>query len=165
MDFETETFVVSTNSDIAHTLTGGGFDASEDGTGRGTPIVAFNARQDPDCSGDVTHPLDTHGSSVGIAFDTTQITSGENRANPQPGDPCHPLSSTAHPQAYATRYEVRRLMPVECEKLQGVPVGYTAIPWRGGMAADGPRYRCLGNGFAVPCIAWIGARIAMVDKL
>ena len=103
MDFETETFVVSTNSDIAHTLTGGGFDASEDGTGRGTPIVAFNARQDPDCSGDVTHPLDTHGSSVGIAFDTTQITSGENRANPQPGDPCHPLSTPAPQHSDATR--------------------------------------------------------------
>lgn len=161
MDFESETFVVSTSSDIAHTLTGGGFDASEDGTGRGKPIIAVNARQDPDVLCDLAHALGRqhNGMDNGIVFDTTQITSADNRSNPKAGDTGHPLSATAHPPAYATRYEVRRLMPVECEKLQGVPVGYTAVPWRGGVAADGPRYRALGNGFAVPCIEWIGRRI------
>lgn len=69
MDFETETF-------IAHSLHGEGFDASEDGTGRGTPLVA-------------------------LPFDTTQITSPENGSNPQPGDPCHPLAARAHAPAIA----------------------------------------------------------------
>lgn len=160
MDFESETFVLTeTSSGIAHTLRGGGFDASEDGTGRGTPLVAFHARQDPDSNPDVTHPLDTDGTSIGIAFDTTQITPGENRCNPQAGDPCHPLAAAAHAPAYATAYEVRRLTPMECARLQGVPDDYLDITYRGKKAADGPKYKALGNGFAVPVVAWIAGRI------
>lgn len=55
----------------AHTLRGEGFDASEDGTGRGTPLVP-------------------------IPFDTTQITSAANYSSLKPGDPCHPLAAGAH---------------------------------------------------------------------
>ena len=58
---------------------------------------------------------------------------------------------------------VRRLIVEECEFLQGFPRGYTAIPWRGKPAdqcPDGPRYRALGNSWAVPVVAWIGRRIA-----
>jgi DNA (cytosine-5)-methyltransferase 1 len=51
---------------------------------------------------------------------------------------------------------VRRLTPRECERLQGFPDDYTAIP----KAADGPRYKALGNSMAVPVMAWIGKRIA-----
>jgi len=55
---------------------------------------------------------------------------------------------------------VRRLTPTECERLQGAPDGWTAIPnTRGKPMADGPRYRMLGNSFAVPVIRWIGIRI------
>lgn len=57
-------------------------------------------------------------------------------------------------------YEVRRLTPVECERLQGFPDGYTRVPYRGQMAADTPRYRVLGNSMAVPCMRWLGRRIA-----
>ncbi len=63
---------------------------------------------------------------------------------------------------------VRRLTPVECERLQGFPDDYTAIPWRGKPAAecpDGPRYKTLGNSMAVPVVRWIGRRIAMVDAV
>ena len=60
---------------------------------------------------------------------------------------------------------VRRLTPIECERLQGFPDDYTLIPWRGKMAPDGPRYRALGNSMAVPCMAWIGKRIQMVEDL
>ena len=198
---------------VAHTLKGGGFDASEDGTGRGVPIVP-------------------------IAFDTTQITSADNRCNPQPGDPCHPIPAHGHApaiafdmrgreggampegphetanirassggssrsylayamqavvtrenpasgpdgvgvqegiaytlearaevQAVASQWAVRRLMPVECERLQGFPDGYTDIPWRGGRAPDGPRYKALGNSMSVNCMRWIGERIDMVEKI
>jgi DNA (cytosine-5)-methyltransferase 1 len=102
LDFESETFV-------AHALRADGFDASEDGTGRGTPLVAFQTSQ--------------HN---GVA-----IKSG-----------------------------VRRLMPIECERLQGFPDNWTDVPYRGRPAADGPRYKALGNSFAVPVVRWIGTRIA-----
>jgi DNA (cytosine-5)-methyltransferase 1 len=60
------------------------------------------------------------------------------------------------PQAMA----VRRLTPVECERLQGFPDGYTNIPWRKkDESPDGPRYKALGNSWAVPVVRWIGNRI------
>jgi DNA (cytosine-5)-methyltransferase 1 len=68
-------------------------------------------------------------------------------------------------QPVATAMQVRRLTPVECERLQGFPDGYTNIPWRKSPEApDGPRYKALGNSMAVPCMAWIGKRIAEVDN-
>jgi|KBSMisStaDraftv2_1062788.scaffolds.fasta_scaffold00728_11 DNA (cytosine-5)-methyltransferase 1 len=88
---------------VTHALTGEGFDASEDGTGRGTPMV-------PEGSG------------------------------------------------------VRRLTVTECERLMGVPDGYTAVPFRGKVAADGPRYKALGNSMAVPVMRWIGERIQLVSE-
>jgi len=55
---------------------------------------------------------------------------------------------------------VRRLTPVECERLQGFPDGYTNIPWRKNPESpDGPRYKALGNSWAVPVVRWIGERI------
>jgi DNA (cytosine-5)-methyltransferase 1 len=60
---------------------------------------------------------------------------------------------------------VRRLTPRECERLQGMPDDYTLIPYRGKPAADGPRYRAIGNSMAVPVMRWIGRRIQMVDSI
>lgn len=60
---------------------------------------------------------------------------------------------------------VRRLTPRECERLQGFPDDYTLIPWRKGMAPDGPRYKALGNSMAVPVMRWIGERIAAVEAV
>lgn len=58
------------------------------------------------------------------------------------------------------RYVVRRLMPVECERLQGFPDGWTSVPYRGrATPADGPRYKALGNSMSTPVIEWIGRRI------
>jgi DNA (cytosine-5)-methyltransferase 1 len=55
---------------------------------------------------------------------------------------------------------VRRLTPIECERLQGFPDNYTNIPWRkASEAPDGPRYKALGNSWAVPVVRWIGKRI------
>jgi DNA (cytosine-5)-methyltransferase 1 len=68
-------------------------------------------------------------------------------------------------QAIQSGMQVRRLTPMECERLQGFPDGYTAIGYRGKPAADGPRYKALGNSMAVPCMAWIGRRIKDVDSL
>jgi DNA (cytosine-5)-methyltransferase 1 len=71
-------------------------------------------------------------------------------------------------QFLRTGFAVRRLMPVECERLQGFPDGYTRIPWRGKPAADcpdGPRYKALGNSMAVPVMRWIGERIEAVCRV
>jgi DNA (cytosine-5)-methyltransferase 1 len=63
---------------------------------------------------------------------------------------------------------VRRLTPIECERLQGFPDKYTEIPWRKKLAdqcPDGPRYKALGNSWAVPVVHWIGKRIqAQLEK-
>ena len=62
-------------------------------------------------------------------------------------------------------YAVRRLTPRECERLQGFPDDFTLIPMRGKPAADGPRYKALGNSMAVPNIRWICERMDLVDQL
>jgi DNA (cytosine-5)-methyltransferase 1 len=67
------------------------------------------------------------------------------------------------PQCVSVAMQVRRLTPVECERLQGFPDDYTNIPWRKkDEAPDGPRYKALGNSMAVPCMKWIGQRIKSV---
>jgi DNA (cytosine-5)-methyltransferase 1 len=60
---------------------------------------------------------------------------------------------------------VRRLTPVECERLQGFPDGYTDIQTKGKQTPDGPRYKALGNSMAVPVMAWIGQRIQAVEVI
>lgn len=219
---------------VAHALSAEGHDASEDGTGRGTPLVAFqqqgtNVSTDEHISGTVrSGNAHVTGGAPCIAFDTTQITHPENRSNPQPGDPCHPLAEGGHAPAVAYRTSgnngvreqgdktaalncntdqtqqilavafqeaqtgvreyakagslrangpghdpvgtriregmaVRRLTPRECERLQGFPDDYTDVPYRNKPAADGPRYRALGNSMAVPVVRWIGERIGLLS--
>ena len=63
------------------------------------------------------------------------------------------------------RSAVRRLMPVECERLQGFPDNYTLVPWRGKLASDGVRYKAIGNSWATNCAQWIGRRIQMVEAI
>lgn len=63
---------------------------------------------------------------------------------------------------------VRRLSPVEVERLMGFEPDYTRVPFRKSKAEDcpdGPRLAALGNSMAVPAMAWIGRRIAFVDSL
>lgn len=65
-------------------------------------------------------------------------------------------------------YVVRRLTPLECERLQGMPDNHTKVPYRGKPAEecpDGPRYKAIGNSMAVPVIRWIGERVQEVDAL
>jgi DNA (cytosine-5)-methyltransferase 1 len=63
------------------------------------------------------------------------------------------------------KMQVRRLTPTECERLQGVPDGHTLVPFNGKPMADGNRYKMIGNGFAIPCVKWIGKRIQMVEDM
>lgn len=123
---------------VAHALRAEGFDASEDGTGRGTPIIplAFSCNDDGGDAGEAAPTLRAGGA----------------------------YSANSGVQAGVTSLRgVRRLTPRECERLQGFPDDYTLIPWRGRLASDGPRYKALGNSMAVPVMAWIGARVALCD--
>jgi DNA (cytosine-5)-methyltransferase 1 len=67
--------------------------------------------------------------------------------------------------AVQTGWAVRRLAPKECARLQGFPDDYLDITYNGKPAADGPRYKALGNSFAVNVVRWIGRRIQMVSEL
>jgi DNA (cytosine-5)-methyltransferase 1 len=102
------------------------------------PRIARNGRGD---MGEVVSALNAHSGETGK------------------GDaaPC-----VAYPLDLRNAMQVRRLTPVECERLQGFPDNHTAIPWRKKPASecpDGPRYKSLGNSWAVPVVAWIGKRI------
>jgi DNA (cytosine-5)-methyltransferase 1 len=121
---------------VAHALRGEGFDASEDGTGRGTPLVP------------ISFPWQV-GGTMGMGHDVNL---------------CGTLVKN-QTQASTVGSAVRRLTPRECERLQGFADDYTLIPYRSGMASDGPRYKALGNSMAVPVMAWIGRRIEAVEAL
>lgn len=76
-----------------------------------------------------------------------------------------PALGAKNPTAIAMPMQVRRLTPLECERLQGFPDGWTDVPHRGKPAPDGPRYKAIGNSMAVPVMRWIGNRIQMVKEL
>jgi DNA (cytosine-5)-methyltransferase 1 len=185
---------------IAHSLRGEGFDASEDGTGRGTPLVpvafaqnsrdevrlmngdggivgalsaepgmkqacyvAFPAKDHGADAGDIAPTLRAmgHGAShangggqVAVAFQSKQSATAQA---PSFDDVAPTLDvAKAGGMATLTTRAVRRLTPRECERLQGFPDDYTRISEK---AADGPRYKALGNSMAVPVMRWIGQRI------
>ncbi len=249
---------------ISHTLRGEGFDASEDGTGRGAPLVVGGGSFPTLSDNQSPHLTTRRGDQTAVVFDPTQVTSAENRCNPQPGAPCHPLAARAHPPtvahfidalairgsgspnqhpikagelsdaldttgpgavAFESRLarngrgapsaivpplkaqsgqtgkgdaaplvaalgmQVRRLTPREGERLQGFPDDYTLIPsYRRKLTAaevlevdahlhlplaeakalgatpDGPRYKALGNSWAVPVVRWLGRRIELLER-
>jgi DNA (cytosine-5)-methyltransferase 1 len=225
------------NGDVSHTLKGEGFDGSEDGTGRGVPVVAFgggntsgnidvaacltakgqridfevetfavHGTQDPDTNCELAHTIGRNNGQENacIAFsykdngaDATidmaptlragnHHTSHANGGQPpaiafQPGNLSRGAGSAPSDQIFPTLKadhgrgrsdqdphvflgtQVRRLTPIECERLQGFPDNHTLIGWRGKDAdecPDGPRYKAIGNSMAVPVMRWIGERIA-----
>jgi DNA (cytosine-5)-methyltransferase 1 len=106
-----------------------------------------------------------HAVAQPIPYDFFQITAPVNRQSREPGDPCHTLArdNAAH-ATIVQPMQVRRLTPVECERLQGFPDNYTNIPWRNkAESPDGPRYKALGNSMAVPVMRWIGERIQTLE--
>ena len=151
--------------------------------------IAFTTEQTPKFNSDqaltLTKSESKHNQCVAapIAFPSTmsgtQHASAENiapsmgAANPTAvvaptltasNDPSRSPQSTEVTNQVAAIHSVsmavRRLTPTECERLQGFPDGYTNIPWRGkDESPDGPRYKALGNSWAVPVVAWIGQRI------
>ena len=163
--------------DVAHSLRGEGFDASEDGTGRGTPLVpvAFDCKgTEVQFSTDGTHPTlrsmghaNSHtngGGHAAVAFDLRGRENGAQFEGPHDTANIRAASGGSS-RSYVASHDVRRLTPRECERLQGFPDDYTLVPTRGKPAADGLRYKALGNSMAVPVMGWIGQRIALVDAI
>ncbi|HGV3853576.1 TPA: Dam family site-specific DNA-(adenine-N6)-methyltransferase [Escherichia coli] len=159
----------SVNGDISHTLKAEGFDGSEDGTGRGTPIIAMaHGQGGAEIKTDNSAPTLTCNHEAPIA--AYGIPGNWIGRAPENGgnatEPMHdvaPCLTVADRHGVAMSMSVRRLTPIECERLQGFPDNHTLIGWRGKDAdecPDGPRYKAIGNSMAVPVMRWIGERIA-----
>lgn len=115
--------------------------AGETGKGDSAPCVAViqGTQENAVCiTGEITHTLKAEG------FDGSKDGTGRGQ----------PITNQG--------MQVRRLTPTECERLQGFPDGYTLVPVKGKPAADGPRYKALGNSMAVPVMRWIGQSIDAV---
>jgi DNA (cytosine-5)-methyltransferase 1 len=204
LDFDSETLIM-------HALRGEGFDASEDGTGRGVPLIAVSDpnqitsrtnRSQPSievshtlqasanapiayaigshaacANGEQTNRSHVSGGPVGLNVSEElaySLRSGRGQAVAVAGPVTATYANTVSRGGYnagamdnhaITRHSVRRLTPLECERLQGFPDGYTDIVYRGRPAADGPRYKAIGNSMAVPVIRWILERLEFVDAL
>lgn len=153
--------------------------------------IAFHPTQTPITSEDgTTHCLGTGSSggtaTVAVAYTTKLHNTQSNNAGKLFEERTPALDANNPAPALLTAAQVRRLMPLECERLQGFADNYTAIPWDGWRKmdpsetpescelptrqaksgqwyvqdCDGPRYKALGNSWAVPVVAWIGRRIA-----
>lgn len=139
-----------------------------------TDLIVVNGQQHPTVS-DKAHTLDCHhsGSTNVVCINGNIInknpegTSGGNGMGAIQDGNSYTLTATDR-HAVSDGLQVRRLMPVECERLQGFPAGHTQIPWRGKSAADCPdtlRYKAVGNSMAVPVMRWIGERIQQVNQI
>jgi DNA (cytosine-5)-methyltransferase 1 len=127
--------------------------------------IGFNARQDPDTWHERTGPLDTCGNSQAVA-QPIGLDEEQNAMVDAFGTlKSRTLGGGFEGTVMQPNLAVRRLTPVECERLQGFPDRYTEIPWRGkDETPDSPRYKALGNSMAVPVMKWIGERIQLVEQ-
>lgn len=108
---------------------------------------------------DLSYALSTGEPPRVLAFDSRTIGMKEDRTILKEGRPAPTLNSHAGEIAVVTESLVRRLTPLECERLQGFPDG-----WTDGQP-DSPRYKQLGNAVAVPVVEWIARRISTLERL
>ncbi|MGY9707369.1 Dam family site-specific DNA-(adenine-N6)-methyltransferase [Citrobacter freundii] len=175
LDFDTETFAVhgtqdpDTNCELAHTL--------GRNNGQENACIAFSYK---DNGADATSELSptiragnhdkSHANSgqppaIAYAFKAGQGAKAGGIGYAEEQSPTLTSASSGTNLAPAVMHgvAVRRLTPIECERLQGFPDNHTLICWRGKDAdecPDGPRYKAIGNSMAVPVMHWIGERIA-----
>jgi DNA (cytosine-5)-methyltransferase 1 len=132
--------------------------------------ISFHPTQDPISNTDICHSIGANENATAAVMQPIPIDTMNHLGRKdshsfgdfEPGAPSYTLTKGHSHAAYVPPMQVRRLTPTECERLQGFPDGYTAIPWRGKSAEecpDGPRYKALGNSWAVPVVTWIGKRI------
>ena len=136
-------------------------------------VIAFGAQnsaaQSDSVSTDVTPTLDKSNTPA-VAIQAQALKEKQPKSQGFGVDESGAAYTLTAGDRHAMQYkhQVRRLTPIECERLQGFPDDYTQIPWRNKPAEncpDGPRYKAMGNSMAVPVMRWIGERISMVDAL
>lgn len=176
-------------SSVAHALRGEGHDASEDGTGRGTPIVPIAFPWQQGGTINLSSTL-VKNQTMAVAFqprigrngrgyeeEVFPALNGADAGATSDMRPCVAVHDTlsvgasqttgfmtevaAHQRSHG--WAVRRLTPLECARLMGFPDDYFHVP--GKQFADGPIYRLLGNSMAVNCMRWLGERIEQVSKI
>ena len=136
-------------------------------------LLVVHGRQTP-CTSDKAFTLDCqHNGNTNVVCINGNIinknpegTSGGNGMGAIQDGTAYTLTATDR-HAVSDGLQVRRLTPVECERLQGFPDDHTQIPWRGKPAAecpDSPRYKAIGNSMAVPVMRWIGRKIKQEIK-
>ncbi|EOB3228384.1 Dam family site-specific DNA-(adenine-N6)-methyltransferase [Escherichia coli] len=175
LDFDTETFAVhgtqdpDTNCELAHTL--------GRNNGQENACIAFSYKDNgADATSDLSPTIragnhdKSHANSgqppaIAYAFKAGQGAKAGGIGYAEEQSPTLTSASSGTNLAPAVMHgvAVRRLTPVECERLQGFPDNHTLICWRGKDAdecPDGPRYKAIGNSMAVPVMRWIGERIA-----
>ena len=180
LDFDTETFAVhgtqdpDTNCELAHTL--GRNNGQENAIAY--PINTQMALRGPTTSnstreglgiGDENDPAFTlqaaHCHAVAMTYTAPSIGHFkiDNISSTLTKSAGQSNGETQNGAFVLKNMDVRRLTPIECERLQGFPDNHTLIDWRGKDAAecpDGPRYKAIGNSMAVPVMRWIGERIS-----
>jgi len=119
--------------EVAHTLRGEGFDGSEDGTGRGTPLAVATL---------TAKPYADNGTQESRLVVANEVSNADQKTG--------------------SSFAVRRLLPLECERLMGLPEGWTRWDADGNELSDSARYRMVGNSVAVPVVRWIAERMAIV---
>lgn len=149
-------------------------------------VVCVHGTQDPDIRQDHAHTLGRNNGQENAICQYGEV-AGSLTAR-HDSSPCADRGQNV----VASGVAVRRLIPVECERLQGFPDGHTDIPWRiwqeskrkgisyerllsergiklrepaGQDCPDGPRYKAIGNSMAVPVMRWIGERIQAVSEI
>lgn len=175
MDFDTETFAVhgtqdpDTNCELAHTL--------GRNNGQENACIAFSYKDNgADATSDLSPTIragnhdKSHANSgqppaIAYAFKAGQGAKAGGIGYAEEQSPTLTSASSGTNLAPAVMHgvAVRRLTPIECERLQGFPDNHTLICWRWKDAdecPDGPRYKAIGNSMAVPVMRWIGERIA-----
>lgn len=175
LDFDTETFAVhgtqdpDTNCELAHTL--------GRNNGQENACIAFSYKDNgADATSDLSPTIragnhdKSHANSgqppaIAYAFKAGQGAKAGGIGYAEEQSPTLTSASSGTNLAPAVMHgvAVRRLTPIECERLQGFPDNHTLIGWRGKDAdecPDGPRYKAIGNSMAVPVMRWIGERIA-----
>ncbi|EAY4773424.1 Dam family site-specific DNA-(adenine-N6)-methyltransferase [Salmonella enterica] len=169
-DYKDATDLAVTYTDVSRTL----LSKSNDSMAEDLDTYAIHGTQDPDANHELAHTLGrNHGQENAIITEPYTIairgreegSTVEVRNDGTANALLTPNGGRAGMGVGAVGWgmQVRRLTPVECERLQGFPDNHTLISWRGKDAADcpdGPRYKAIGNSMAVPVMRWIGERIA-----
>lgn len=148
---------ITAQDEVASTLR-----ASESGTNQ-VPSVAFTWNQDTGFSYTNEYTPTLRAARCG----EPAVCMASGQSNAEIMEECCPTQMARQykdPPIVARDYAVRRLMPIECERLQGFPDGWTDIEFKGKPVSDTARYKALGNSMAVPVMKWIGERMNLLHN-